>query len=94
MKCGTPEQNTEMFNFTIKLVAHNGGYDDGEVKTNNQVSDSIRKKRKIMEDLKDIAEKRSADIKELSATIKQTISSLSETTKTLRIMRKIRSLNV
>lgn len=75
MKCGTPNQDIEMFNFPNKLVPYGYSYDGNNGP--KQTGDSARKKRKLVDYFKEMSEKRSAVLKELTSTIKQPLLSFS-----------------
>lgn len=73
MKCGTP-QDEEMFNFTIRLVTNDEGYDDG-----NYCSDAnprTRKRHIVMNDVIEIARQRSKAFAKLTSVIKSTLPHL------------------
>lgn len=99
-KCGTVEQDTEMFNCTVKLIPYGIWYDDGENGGEDANTERTNNKRKLLDEVRHLAEQHSSDLRELTTTIKHTLSALFEskedTTENLRStkLEKLRRLTV
>lgn len=55
LRCGTPEEDTDILNFTMKLAPHEMGYDDGEQCGSSMRGGAQRKKRKLLEEARAVS---------------------------------------
>ncbi len=81
MRCGTAEEDVDVLNFTCKLAPDGAGYDDGDDNGGlPAVGGSARKKRKAYEELQEASKKRTEDLKDLTKSVMEYISSTSRGT--------------
>lgn len=75
MKCGTEEEDTEVLNFTSKIVPFGAGYDDGDALSHDSPSGgSSRKRKKVMDDFIRESKIRNKNISELVSSVKEMAS--------------------
>ena len=78
MKCGIKEEDTEVLNFTSKMVPHGAGYDDGDVDVAGTPSGKdSRKRKRVIDELAKESKQRSRSISELVSTVKDLIQTSS-----------------
>ena len=77
MKCGTPNQDTQVLNLTSKNMPHGAGYDYDDTNLDSQGDSNSRKRKRIVEDMVRQSEVRNKTNSELVATMKTLVGIVS-----------------
>ncbi len=72
LRCETQDEDIELLTFTSKTMPYGSGYDDDVVETepNSRVSGSARKRKRTLEDMVHMSNKRNQITSELVSTVK------------------------
>ena len=81
LRCGTSQQDTDVLNFTCKIIPHGAGYDDddGEEAANSHTNGIGRKRKRLAEEMVRESKLRNKSITELVATVKTMVQSTNQT---------------